>query len=171
MTQYQVGNIYQNAIGHEEGCFFDISDSGGTIIVYFDQPEDYEIENFKANSRFEMRLVNFSNVMMFLVKFGDLNWMDCPYNPHLSKNLNHFDDAPGGLAVTVMLFDTRTGKLEALRLISLSNQFTSKIIKDVLDMLQASFDHRSYLIYLNDLFSRYSTNALVKMSTPGFKIN
>lgn len=171
MVQYEVGKVYPDVIGHTEGCVFDIADDGGTIIVYFYRPNLNEIQNFKADTRFELRLVEFSNVMMFLAKFGTLNWMDLPYNPHLSKNLTHFEEGPGGLAVTIMLFDTHTGKLEALRLVSLSESFTEKIRKASYNLLNVPFDRQSYGRYLSSIFERYSTDDIVKLSSPGYKIN
>lgn len=172
MKKYKVGEAYEEIIGHAEGCQFDITDEGAMLAIYFDSPTADEIENFKAEKRFEIRLLDFSDAMMFLVKFGTLNWMDLPYTPHLSKNLSGVKTEPGkGLATTIMLFDTRTGKLESLRLVGLSERFTAQIKKSSENLLRRPFDGIKYNLYLSKLFDRYSTNDFVKMSIPGFKIN
>ena len=171
-TKYEVGNIYAEAIGHIEGCYFDISDDGANLYVYFNRPTEKELENFKSEKRFEIRLIELSDIMMFLVKFGDLNWMDSPYTPHLSKNLTKINFEPGkGLSLTVMLFDFSSGVLKQIRFISLSERFTATIKKEAENLLNKTFDHKKYLNSLNILFAKYSTNELVKMSSPGFKIN
>lgn len=169
---YEVGKIYTEAIRHSEGCYFDISDTGAKLIVYFDKPTQDEVENFKAEKRFEMRLVEFSEVMMFLVKFGSLNWMDAPYTPYLSPGLSEICTEEGkGLGVTIMLFDTASGRLESMRLVSLSEKFTERISNAVNELKRKPFNNLAYNNSLNNLFMRYSTDDLVKMSSQGFKIN
>lgn len=130
--EYKVGNIYPEAIGHNDGCCFDISDAGADLIIYLDRPTQKELENFKSETPFEIRLLELSDIMLFLVKFGSLNWMDAPYTPHLSKNLTELTlDVGKGLAVTIMLFDSSCGRLESIRLVSLSETFTEKIKKNI----------------------------------------
>lgn len=170
--KYEAGNIYPEVKGHNEGCYFDISDEGANLVVYFNRPTKDEIENFKSEKRFEMRLIELSDIMIFLVKFGSLNWMDAPYTPHLSKNLSKINLEPGkGLAVTIMLFDTSSGRLESIRLISLSERFTEKIKKNIDYLMKRHFDKQNYNYSINMVFSKYSTNELAKMSSQGFKIN
>lgn len=172
MKKYEVGKVYPEIVGHTEGCYFDIADDGATLVVYFNKPTAKEIENFKSDKKLEIRLLDFSDTMMFLVRFGSLNWMDAPYTPHLSKNLTNIKAEQGkGLATTITLFDTSTGKLEALRLVGFSERFTSKIKSSIESLLKRPFNKGQYGMYLNMLFSRYSTNDFVKMATPGFKIN
>lgn len=172
MKKYEVGKVYPEIVGHTEGCHFDIADDGATLAVYFNRPTAKEIENFKSDKKFEIRLIDFPDTMMFLVKFGSLNWMDAPYTPHLSKNLTNIKTEQGkGLATTIMLFDTSTGKLEALRLVGFSEKFTNNIKNSVENLLKCPFDKGQYGMYLGTLFSRYSADDFVKMATPGFKIN
>lgn len=172
MKKYEVGKVYSEIVGHTEGCYFDIADDGATLAVYFNRPTAKEIENFKSDKKFEIRLLDLSDTIMFLVKFGSLNWMDAPYTPHLSRSLTNIEtEQEKGLATTIMLFDTSTGRLEALRLVGFSERFTDKIEKNVENLLKRPFDKGQYGMYLNMLFSRYSTDDFVKMATPGFKIN
>ena len=170
LKKYEVGQIYPEVKGHNEGCYFDISDEGANLIVYFDRPTQKEKDCFKAERRFEMRLLEMSDIMMFLVKFDSLNWMDAPYNPHLSKNLSGIQCEKGhGLAVTIMLFDTADGKLEAMRLVSLSEKITHGIQKAYEELIAKPFDRSNYYKCINLVFNRYSTCDLVKMSQTGFK--
>lgn len=172
LKKYEVGKVYKEAIRHNEGCYFDISDAGASLIVYFDTPTQEEIANFKSEERFEMRLLEFSEIMVFLVKFGSLNWMDAPYTPHLSRELNNIQVEKGkGLGVTIMLFDSASGKLESMRLISLSEKFTERIFRSINELKRRPFNNLSYNNSINALFMRYSTDDLVKMSSQGFKIN
>lgn len=169
---YTVGSIYPQAKGHMEGCYFDISDVGGTLLVYFDHPTKNEKEAFKMEERFELRMITMSDIMMFLVKFGSLNWMDAPYNPHLSKNLSGIQREDGkGLAVTIMMFDTSTGRLESLRLVSLSERMTDEIRKAYKELMARPFERSDYNRKIALIFGKYSTTALVKMAGSGFRIN
>lgn len=170
LQKYEVGKTYMEAKGHVEGCRFDISDSGATLIFYYDRPTKMELENFKPEKPFEMRMMEFSNTIIFLLKFGNLNWMDAPYTPHLSKDLTCLDLREGeGLAITIMLFDTSNGELKQIRLMSLSYEFTMRIKNGIEKLMRMPFDKMSYYNNINRIFSAYSTNALVKMSRPGFK--
>lgn len=172
MFKVEVGKIYNEAIHHNEGCYFGISDEGASLFVYFDRPTKDEIENFKAENRFEMRLLELSDIMVFLVKFGSLNWMDAPYTPYLSRNLSSVHTETGkGLGLTVLLFDTSTGRLESMRLIGLSERFTEKISNAVKELKEKPFDKKTYFDSINRLFMRYSTDDLVKMSPQGFRLN
>ena len=85
MYAFWKGQIIDNFINYPEGVRFDIDDSGAILLVFFNNPTEYEIEQFKYN--FEIRFTHLYNVIMITTKIGNLNWMNAPYTPHLSKNL------------------------------------------------------------------------------------
>lgn len=173
MQRFEVGKIIESAIGHAEGPVFDIDDSGAVLVIYFNDPHDEEVNQFKAKEKFEMRLTPFTNVLMLTVKIGNLAWMDMSYNPHLSKSLTKFPipNEGAGLALTVMLIDTRSGKVKSIRLMGLSTNFTKKLIGEALDMKARSFSESQYRNDLRSIFAKYTTKNLVKISSAYCKIN
>jgi hypothetical protein len=130
---FEVGKVSHEFIGHKEDVLFDIDDSGALLLVFFNNPSANEIAQFNENARFEMRLTDFTDVTIFTFKLGSLNWMDTPYTPHLSKNLTRLENVTDdmGYAMTIVLINGVAGKVESLRLISLSTGMSRRIKKSV----------------------------------------
>lgn len=169
---YEKGERYDFAVGHQEGCYIDMSDSGMSILLYFDHPTEEEIKEVMAGNSLEIRMLPMKESMIFLIKFGVMAWMDAPYSPHLSKNFSGMQPLDGkGIATTITLFDTRTGELKEIRLLSLSNSFSQLIAKNIEEYKKKEFDAKEYYTYISKLFSAYTTKDFVKMSTQGFKIS
>lgn len=72
---------------------------------------------------------------MITSKIGNLNWIDAPYSPHLSKSLTKFEISSDGSGpgFTLILIDTRTGIIKNIRLLGLSEHFSKKLIGTVMD--------------------------------------
>lgn len=173
MKNYEVGQIVSEFVNHQEGTLFDMSDSGAELYIFFRKPTSSEVEQFKSGQRFEIRFTEIHGVIMLLFKIGNLNWMDAPYSPHLSKNLTEFvlPNVEQGLSLTLTLVDAVTGEVKAIRLIGLSNNFTKKFFGTVMDQKLKDFNAKEYNIALNKIYSLYSTNKLVKMSNTYCKLN
>lgn len=169
---YEVGKIYENAIGKNDGIVFDIEDDGASIIAYMNRPTEQEKDAFKSGKPLEVRFIHLGSVLMMTFKFNSLNWMDAPYTPHLSRNLTKLQlpDNNQGLGTTVALFDTHTGRLESLRYFSFSEQFTRKLFGEVMEMKIEPFDKSKYIQDMNSIFNKYTTKELVKLAGSGFKI-
>lgn len=90
--EYKIGQIVQNFKNHFEGVQFDIADDGAIMLVFFQGPTAEEMEQFKSGKIFEIWFVELYDVIIITVKIGNLNWMDAPYTPHLSKNLTMLED-------------------------------------------------------------------------------
>lgn len=172
MFKYEKGKIYTEAIGHEECVKFDIADDGAAIVVYFDCPTEEEKSAFRSGSSLDVRHIRLHDTLMLLFKFGNLNWMDAPYTPHLSINLSEITlpNEGEGLAITIFLFNTRTGRLEEMRFVSLSEKYTRKLLGDIIEMKSDSFSPEAYYANLNSIYSRFSTKDLLKMAKQGFRI-
>ena len=172
MIKYEKGQVLENFIGHNEGAYFDIDDSGAILMIFFNKPTQNEVEQFQAGHNFEIRFTNIKNIMMITAKIGTLNWMDAPYSPHLSKNLTKFQfpNEGQGLSLTLMLIDVYSGKIEHIRLIGLSEKFSKKMIGNILELKMSEFNQNEYMTNLNSVFARYATKDIVKMSRDYCKI-
>lgn len=163
---YQVGQIIEKFINHNEGALFNMSDEGASLIVFFNNPTEDEVEQFKGGHRFEIRFTELYGVIMMTFKIGNLSWMDAPYSPHLSKNLTKFSfpDENHGLALTLIFVDASTGEIKSLRLLGLSSNFTKKFFGVVMEQKTKEFSIREYTNTLNKIYSTYSTIQIEKMS-------
>jgi hypothetical protein len=145
MLNFEVGKVEPAFVGHPESTMFDIDQSGSVLYVFFDSPTEKDVQQFSAESRFEIRYAVIDSCIDILVKFGDLNWMDAPFSPHLSKsdNISNIDDGQG-LALVVVFADGRTGTVKALRLIGLGTNFSRALRDEINDQLRVPFDEEKY---------------------------
>lgn len=172
MIKYEVGQAIDKFIGHQEGTLFDVSDEGASLIVFFRNPTKEEKEQFKSGHRFEIRFVEIYGVVMMTFKIGNLDWMDSPYSPHLSKNLTKFTlpNESQGLGLTLIFVDAITGEIKSMRLMGLSTNFTKKLFGLLMEQKTKEFNVAEYNNSLNKIYSIYPTNKIVKMSSNYCKI-
>lgn len=173
MTSYKVGQVIDNFKNREEGVIFDLADDCATLLVFFADPTQEEISQFKNESRFEIKSIEICGILIMTVKIGNLNWMDVPYSPHLSKNLTNLKAIGDsqGLALTIMLIDTVTGEIKHIRLIGLSNMFSKQLFDIIKKQKIKKFDTIEYNNVLNRIYSVYSTEQIVNMSNNYCRIN
>ena len=173
MNIYKVGQVVDNFINHPESTQFDIRDDGAILIVFFEDPTDNEKEQFKSGNSFEIRFTEMKSVIMVTTKIGNLNWMDAPYNVHLSKNLTNPSSLRDnqGMGLTLMLVNAINGKIEHIRFLGLSQNFSQKLINAVSEQKMCEFDSSDYYKNINTIFATYTTNQIVKMSKNYCKIN
>lgn len=136
------------------------------MIVQFSDPEINEVEQFKEGKPFEIKFTTLYGIMMITVKIGNLNWMDAPYSPNLSKGTVKYQMPQDGqgLALTIYFADANTGELKSLRLVGLSTRFTQELFKEAMMQKMAPFNIAEYQNNLNKVFQRYSTKDIVKFS-------
>ena len=172
MESYTVGEVCQTAFNHQEGSVFDIDDSGISLHVYMRKLTAHEIEQFASGKPFEMKLAQLRNVIFPMFKFGDMGWIDTPYNVHLSRNLTKLEvPANGhGLAMTVHLYDTQTGTLVHNRLLSLSTEISRELIKMVMEQKEKPFNEQEYRDNVRSIYAAYPTKKLLKMALYSYRL-
>ncbi|MBD5451208.1 MAG: hypothetical protein HDR25_01070 [Lachnospiraceae bacterium] len=172
MECFTVGDVYLEAINHQEAPLFDIDDCGINLSVYMRRPTAHEIKQFASGKAFEMKLVQLRDVIFPIFKFGDMGWMDAPYDVHLSRNLNRLEvPANGqGLAMIVHLYDTVTGKLLCNRLLSLSTEISKGLIKMIAEQAEKPFNKYEYMNKVMSIYTAYSTKKLLRMATYSYRL-
>ena len=110
---------------------------------------------------------------MITTKIGNLNWMDAPYTPHLSKYLTKYQipNENQGLGLTLVLVDAHTGEIKHMRFIGLSEKFTRRLFGCVMELKVNEFNRTEYQLYINQIFDMYDTKQLVNMSKDYCKIH
>lgn len=169
---YRVGESYKEAIGFPEGVYFDFDDCGIILDIYFYRASEHELAQINSDASFEMKLVQLRGIIFGLFKFGSLNWMDAPYNVHLSRNLTEIE-IPGegyGFAMNVHLYDTATGILLYNRLLSLSTEMSLKFIDMIAEQGKKPFDKGAYDDMVKSIYAVYPTKKLVKMASCSYRL-
>lgn len=156
MQQYEVGK--QAFPPCQDGVRFDMTDGGGVLGIFFAKPKASEKKSFQSGLSMRFRVVD--DIIFLLIRMGADQWMDAPYNRHLSRNLTHLErPAEGmGLAVHAMLVDASTGVLVAQKLVGLSTDGSNALI----DAIQAQPKIPDYDIRLQRVFNRYRTTDLLE---------
>lgn len=170
----EVGKPMAGALGREEGVVFDVSDAGAQINVFFDNPTAEEVLQFHSDEPLEVRFAILGGEIFMLFKFGDLPWMDAPYNPHLSRELT--DDGivfpeTKGLALQVILADTRTGNVKAIRLVGLMTEFSNNLFSEIRNRNKRPFSSGAYFAAVNSVFDKYQTEDMVGIAKSACRVN
>lgn len=162
---YEVGGyIHGEPRRYSEGVRFDVSDNGCSIVAYFNNPTESEIKEFK-DGRIKLGYYKYKNVLMMLVKVGQLSWMDAPYSVHLSKYLTKLDDIKEGegLLTTITLVNAANGEIKTLRVLGANHRFSCSLVKDIEAQKEMSFEE--YDTNINYLFNTYSTKEIISRAT------
>lgn len=166
MHSYKIGDTIPNYIGKNDQVFFDMDDSGASLVVCYSNPSLDEVSQFESSRPFEIRFTTLYNIIMITAKIGSLNWIDAPYTPHLSKNLTtlQFPGEGQGLGLILYLIDSSTGAIKHMRLLGLSERFSQGLIGEILDAKMQEFDRPTYNTALQGIYFAYSTKRIVQMS-------
>lgn len=80
--ELKVGELFdQNKTKYQEGCRFTIDNNGANLFIYYNNPTNEEIENYKKE-KYSFKFIKLDSVIFFLAKIGNLTILDCPYNIH-----------------------------------------------------------------------------------------
>lgn len=162
MKEFKVGKPYQEGLKRiPEGMTFIYNQGGGFLRIVFKRPLDSEIKEI-TQGKIKLGLLEEDGILFFFIKFGELPWMDAPYNVGLSKfyDLEDLTDEKRGYTFQIVLIDEITGIVKALRLIELPHEM-SKRFKELVEKQKKS-RIRDYETVLNRIYSKYETEALVE---------
>ncbi|MBC8588078.1 hypothetical protein [Paratissierella segnis] len=165
MYKYEVGQIVKGLQSNQEGVRFDMTDIGSTMTILFNKPTRNEIEYVKAGKlQFGMFVKN--DIIFILSKFGSLQWMDAPYHVALSKNLTKLNDIEDGQGYNchIILADSSTGEIKAMRLIGFSTQYSIKLKENIEAQQKTEFNKVQYDVDLASTMMNYSTKEMVRFS-------
>lgn len=148
-----------------DGVMFDMADDGGTLLVLFRNPSAEETEQIKKGKlRFGLYIKE--GIIFMLSKFGSLAWTDAPYHAALSKKLTRMENlAPSkGYGVVIVLIDTANGEVKALRQVGLGTEYSKKLREAIEKQRTELFSAGEYNRKLNETYTNYSTEDMVRFS-------
>ncbi len=176
MFEYRIGKKYPELANGMEGIVFDYSDCGAMIIQYMRNPSNTEIKDVQEGN-IELKMVSFKDVIALPARFGSGPWCDMWYTPHLSLKLSSIDPdiiVPGegqGILTTVLLVDSLTGEIKAMRTIAMSERFSRRFLKNALELAKKPFDYWKYNNSIGRIQAAYPSKKLASMSEISFRIN
>ncbi len=165
MTTFSVGTRYPQFATGTDAIRCAVTASGITLTVSLAGISASEEEQFQQGAPFELRFCTVRGVFFWLAKFGDMEWMDAPYNPALGEpvELDLIDDNEG-YALTILLFDSDTGELRNVRLIGLGTDFSRAVRREIQGLLAEPLPAPVYDSVLASVMAAYPTRDLVRMA-------
>ena len=84
---YIKGQIIPEKIGFPDSYIFDLYDTGAYLFITLSNPTPKEIASISGYG--EVRMTCFPGMIFFTFKFGNLDWADASYTPHLSSQASN----------------------------------------------------------------------------------
>ena len=170
MQKYEAGKLFKPGKTHyQEGIKFDFNQSGGALYIMYDRPTPKEIEEIRRG-KLQLGILEKSDIIFLLFKFGSLPWMDAPYSCHLSEPYVFDKVEEGtGYGMTVFLIDASTGILKVIRQIGWPSKMSRLFTDYVIEQQSKPFDNMMYFRTVDSVYNNYSTNDMVRMAET-FKI-
>lgn len=170
----QVGQARSEWRGLADGYIMEYNEvSGLTLFLFFRNPLPVEEKQIKAESPFKITFSDYRGVGFFCVKFGDLPWGDCAFSPNLYQTQPRFEavEEGRGYALNIVLIDTETGSIKALRQIGLGNTF-SRLFRDWCEeSLRQQMNRDLYNRAINECYEQYNTEQLVRQAKFRYEIS
>lgn len=162
MQKFEIGKPYQAGVTKiPEGIVFDFSQAGGFLRIVFNAPTREELREIKKG-KIKLGLLEKDGIIFFFIKFGELYWMDAPYNIAFSKpyEFGQLADENSGYAVQIVLVDGKTGIIKAIKLIGLPHELSVKF-RDMVQK-QKKAPVKDFDSVLSRIYTRYLTGDLIQ---------
>ena len=180
MQKLQVGEhlFGQKGTGISDGARLEYTKSGLMLVVHAKNPLQKEIESF-SKKRVDLALYEKGQVIWFLFKIqGSLSWSDCPFSIKLNKDPYIIDNFPRhlpgdqGLGLHMILVESSSGIIKAMRLVGLENRFSQEFCNMLQRQVESAFDLEKYVQEIKQVFSNFTPKQLVNYAnartyTPG----
>lgn len=173
MHIFEVGMPVQELSGQPDGMRLSIDAAGATIIALMNSPTTDEIAQYKPGVPLRLSLCRLDGKALFLlIKTGSEPWCDMPYNPYLSGAMPELQTVASGegLAVVVMLVDTKTGAPVVIRMVGTPTDFTRELYSILSDMAAAPMDARIYEVMIAKAMNKYTTDDLLRRAGKVYRV-
>ena len=154
-----VGSDYEKFRTNNTGVRLEYDDAVWTLVVGFPDITAAKVYNFR-NGAMSFTFTVIDDALFLLAKFGDIPWVDAPFEPRLYPHerefVSEFEQGTGAPLV-VLITDSANGRLMAIRTVGLGNIISSNLANECkrLQKIQA-FDAEAYSRKVQNIYERYS---------------
>lgn len=128
-----VGGVLDGAKGAAEGCSVNFPGSDIRIVITMKEPTKYEIEQIQSGD-IEYKLAVVDGVPFFLVRYGELSWMELPVikaKDHVPEvSIDTFEEGCGYM-MTTLICDVPSGVVKGMRVIGMESDVSNAITEAV----------------------------------------
>jgi hypothetical protein len=147
-----------------EGCHYNYDISGHLLHYLYRNPSTIEVSSVqRGKARFGLYI--HGPVIFLLHQFGEMLWNDAPYSWWLvsddSRKLPDNSDNLHAL-LKVVLVDSNTGLVSALRALTFSPAFTNRLHQAIRAQSEKPWSQSEHDSAIREVYSRFSTEDLVR---------
>lgn len=176
-TSIEVGRPFPPSIGKPEGTQLHISPAPCNnlveFIINFQKPTKAEIRDFREGT-IKVRLFEDEGLLFLLVKMGDQNWFDVPFEPRLHDSFELDAMPPSyGYPMLTILCDVPSGIVVSIRQTAWTSEF-SNIFKTAVDSLNSNregFSAEEYCSRVAEYQNNHSCDEMASRAKIGFEYN
>lgn len=166
MEQIRIGDIHESWKSGTDGYIMEYSEECGfTLSVFLNGISSLERIQFSTEKPFRIRSVVVDGIMLFCLKFGNMEWADCAFSPNIYREPPAFGEMEDGkgLALNILLIDSGVGQLLYIRTIGLGHEFSVRFQEWCKLSLQSVLNYKEYMEKIDAIYAKYSTLDLVGM--------
>ena len=140
-SEFRVGSKYPlpDSYLHTEGSLFNLNTCMCSLVVLIENPRLDEVSDYQFGKA-QFGLYLHGPVLFLLSKFGTQPWADSPYSIHMNpiEKIGLPEGYVEGLrfGLWVMLVDSATSKIQALRLVAFNLELSRLLARRVIHQLQ-----------------------------------
>jgi len=149
-----------------EGVSFQFSERGGAIQIISAGQCHAEATNV-ANAPYQLGLIEKKGIIIILIKFGCMPWMDMPYHISFSNSYELEDVNTSGYQINVYFIDKYLNTICFMRPIEMSVEISRRFRELVENQRTETIDYDTISSRVNQIYAEYSTTDLVKLAGIG----
>jgi hypothetical protein len=171
MYEYKVGALYHPGRRRwPESPQFNFRQSEFELVLFYAGPTISEILAIK-DSPVEFALVVQGDVIFLLYRFGTTGrWADAAYSYHLVPAAQQTPvpvlEETSRLLLHLLLVDANTGVIKVIRVVTLSADFSHKLVAAIAAQKERPFNSDSYDAQIEKMYRQYpESKSMLKLAT------
>lgn len=157
-----------------ERVSFDLMSQGANLLICFKDLSDEEINQIEEGD-IEFKLFYKTNIIVFLAKLGQMQWIGAPFHIHFKLNGRSFNKPEfkedEGLGLTIFGVEAKNSLVKTnIRLVGLSHDFTNKLFELIDEQSKDTFDKTEYDRRVRDLINYYKAEEMAWEAIASCKI-
>jgi len=147
-----------------ERVSFDLMQQGANLLICFNDLSEEEINQIEQGD-IEFKLFYKNNIIVFLAKLGEMQWVGAPFHIHFKLNGRSFKKPNfkenEGLGLTIFGVEAKNSLVKTnVRLVGLDHKFTNKFFELIDEQLKDTFGKTAYDIKVKDLIKNYKAEEM-----------
>lgn len=159
---FVVGNTIPGQAGKPDANIFDLADYGSFLFIRLKEPTFFEMSQFQRPAK-RIRITCLPNTLWMTFKFGELEWGEAPYSPHLSMQAHLPQTIQAACSsLTIAVVDSLDGRLVYCERLKYDEAFSAALKTGVMQLLLQDFNREEYFLFLDAVKTRYSTREIAE---------